>query len=152
MESALTLDWAGVGCHGNKLTVDGPPTVGCCSAELVKHAEPLLGGASFGPGFRASTAAGDVGVRLGGLTEPTGCCGDGGLANRCSPRLALREGSNVLESVVARKARLDDCCVPRTSARKRLSKKKISTLSRQCGVSLSEGEADSLSVFAGLRS
>ncbi len=149
------LVWTGVGRLGHKPAVVGSPLVGCGTMELagrVRLAEPASGGASFGPGTRACDEAGERSVGLGGPAEPSGCRGDDGHAIRCSPRLALREGSTALESAVARKARFDDCCVPRTSARKRLSKKKVSALSRQCGVSLSEGEADSLSAFAALRS
>ncbi len=66
---------------------------------------------------------------------------------RCSPRLALRDASSVLEAAVAMKARLQDCGVAREGPRKPLSRKKLIGLSRRCGVKLCGGEADSLMEF-----
>ncbi len=51
----LTLDWAGVGCQGNRPSVDGPPTAGSCVVPL------LGGGPAFGLGSCASVAEGGVG-------------------------------------------------------------------------------------------
>ncbi len=99
-------------------------------------------------GYCAPSAEGSVGELLGGLGGATVIGGDGALANRSSPRLALREPGNVLDTAVARKARLEDCSGPRTVARHRPSRKKIVDLSRKCGVSLGGGEADSLREFA----
>ncbi len=69
---------------------------------------------------------------------------------RCSPRLALKDSSTVLEAAVARKARLQDCGTSRAGPRKRLSHKKLIGISRLCGVKLRGGEADSLMEFVSL--
>ncbi len=66
---------------------------------------------------------------------------------RCSPLLALRDASSVLDAAVARKARLQDCGVSRAGPRNRLSRKKLIGISRLCGVKLRGGEADSLMEF-----
>ncbi len=66
---------------------------------------------------------------------------------RCSPRLASKEASSVLDAAMARKARLLDCGVTREGPRKLPSRNKLIGLSRRCGVLLCGGETDSLMEF-----
>ncbi len=126
-------------------------------ADLGCEAGPTRGcEAVFGPGDPSSGAATDVGMVLDLLTSQVETAAGGGdrsgLADfqpvRCSPRLALREASTVLDSAVARKARLQDCSDLRVEAGMRPSRKRISKLSRKCGVSLCATEADSFLEFA----
>ncbi len=152
-----------VGACGVASALGNPPLGRAASGspQELAPSDGLLGGAcnSFpspelcgdvGQGICFSDAGWDTSEVRGpptsmGATPEVGLCPP---TVRCSPRLALRDVSRVLDAAVARKARLRDSGALRSGARNSLSRKKSLDLSLKCGVRLSDGEADSLLEFA----
>ncbi len=131
------------------LAADGGPSfVSVCGVDREGLCDTAEGRAA-GPDFALACAAGAEGVgdgrraSLGVLATD----GAGAQAARCSPRLVLKAASGVLETAVARKARLQDCGSRAAGGRRRLGRSRISELSRTCGVTLCEGEVDSFTEY-----
>ncbi len=134
--------------------IDVGPAVGGTSIDLDPACDQggpygTAAGGETGPGSVTSRASGAANVS-GGLAslETPAVEGVGVHAVRCSPRLARRAASGVLEFAVARKARLQDCGARAAGGRRRLGRSRISELSRLCGVTLCEGEVDSFREYA----
>ncbi len=126
------------------------PVGGGSHSDLDSSVDPLLDVCCVaGPGTVLLDAVGAGGIGRGPLAAlgDSTTEGAGYQAVRCSPRLALRAASSVLDSAVAWKARLQDCGARRAGARGRMSRRKISELSRKSGVTLCEEVVDSFSEF-----
>ncbi len=148
VDAAAGLDAGPSGCDAG-----GGPLVWATSLEapfdfLSTQVSSLVGAVDvgLGSGFAEAGRDGRVPAVAFAHGEPT-ADSTSVPATRCSPRLAIKDASSVLDIAVARKARLQDCGSSRARVRSRPSRKMIIGLSRRCGVALGEGEADSLTEF-----